>query len=109
MAIRRSRKLPSAVGRSYELTVDSFGWKQIEAAYGEKLSIPARLHVAEATLAYVNQTSFENNAQPVQLASDRIKELEKAANIFRAVLTSHDEQRGDAYMYGRSYGEHEYR
>ena len=65
-------------------------WQQIEKAYGQELSPEARGDVYEKTQEYVDCAEFEQNAEPVSDARDRINAIIKAAGLLRSALEGGD-------------------
>ena len=65
-------------------------WQQIEKTYGRELSPEARGDVYEKTQEYVDCAEFEQNAEPVSDARDRINAIIKAARLLRSALEGGD-------------------
>ena len=101
MAMKRTLKVPMAVGPSFDLKIDSFDWKIIEGAYGREIPDPARQKFLEATQTHLLLTGFENSAEPMQRSVDRVNDLISEAQTFRRKLLE-----GDWKSSSRYYADH---
>jgi hypothetical protein len=63
-------------------------WQRIEKAYGQKLSPKARRDIHEKTQKFVDRAEFEQNAEPVSDARDRITTILGAASSLRSAIDS---------------------
>jgi len=108
---KRAPKLPvaSAGGGDHRLLRDwpkwrkvvaitDSDWQRIEKAYGQKLS-EARGDIREKTQEFVDRAEFEQNAEPVSDARDRITAILGAARSLRSSLDRGDH---DADVYART-------
>jgi hypothetical protein len=95
---KRAPKLPvaSAGGRAEEeerrkvVAITDSDWQRIESAYGRELSPEARRDIHEKTQEFVDRAEFEQNAEPVSDARDRITIIERAASSLRSALDGGD-------------------
>jgi hypothetical protein len=74
-------------------------WQRIEKAYGQKLSLEARRDIHEKTQEYVDRAEFEQNAEPVSDARDRVNAIIEAAGSLRSALDGGDR---DADVHART-------
>jgi hypothetical protein len=74
-------------------------WQRIEKAYRQKLSPEARRDIHEKTQEFVDRAEFEQNAEPVSDARDRITTIIGAASSLRSALDGGDY---DADVYART-------
>jgi hypothetical protein len=104
---KRAPKLPvaSAGGGEREeeewrkvVAITDSDWQRIEKAYGQKLS-EARGDIREKTQEFVDRAEFEQNAEPVSDARDRITTILGAARSLRSSLDRGDH---DADVYART-------
>jgi hypothetical protein len=104
---KRAPKLPvaSAGGGEREeeewrkvVAITDSDWQRIEKAYGQKLS-EARGDIREKTQEFVDRAEFEQNAEPVSDARDRITTILGAATSLRSSLDRGDH---DADVYART-------
>jgi hypothetical protein len=101
---KRAPKLPvaSAGGEGEErrkvVAITDSDWQRIEKAYGQKLS-EARGDIREKTQEFVDRAEFEQNAEPVSDARDRISTIIGAASSLRSALDGGDH---DADGYART-------
>jgi hypothetical protein len=63
-------------------------WQRIEKAYRQKLSLEARRDIHEKTQEFVDRAEFEQNAEPVSDARDRITTIIGAASSLRSAIDS---------------------
>ena len=75
---RRVPKLPIASAERIKLTISEDDRKRIERAYGLKLSPEVRRDIHEKTQDFVDHAAFEQNAEPVSDARDRISNIATA-------------------------------
>jgi hypothetical protein len=91
---KRAPKLPvaSAGGGGEErrkvVAITDSDWQRIEKAYGQKLSPKARRDIHEKTQEFVDRAEFEQNAEPVSDARDRITTFIGAASSLRSTIDS---------------------
>src|SRR5262245_58178899 len=91
---KRAPKLPVAsVGGGEEekrkvVAITDSDWQRIEKAYGQKLSLKARRDMREKTQEFVDRAEFEQNAEPVSDARDRITTIIGAASSLRSAIDS---------------------
>ena len=81
-----------------KVAITDSDWQQIEKAYGQELSPEARGDVYEKTQEYVDCAEFEQNAEPVSDARDRINAIIKAAGLLRSGLDGGDRD-ADVYAH----------
>jgi hypothetical protein len=103
---KRAPKLPvaSAGGKEEEerrkvVAITDSDWQRIEKAYGQKLSPKARRDIHEKTQEFVDRAEFEQNAEPVSDARDRITTIIEAAGSLRSALDGGDR---DADVHART-------
>jgi hypothetical protein len=103
---KRAPKLPvaSAGGGEEEewrkvVAITDSDWQRIEKAYRQKLSLEARRDIHEKTQEFVDRAEFEQNAEPVSDARDRITTIIGAASSLRSALDGGDR---DADIYART-------
>jgi hypothetical protein len=95
---RFAPKLPVASAGSGEgeekrppkVAITDRDWQSIESAYGQKLSPQARRDIHEKTQEFVDRAEFEQNAERVSDARDRITDIIKAASLLRSALDGGD-------------------
>jgi hypothetical protein len=94
---KRAPKLPvaSAGGGEEEeeewrkvVAITDSDWQRIEKAYRQKLSLEARRDIHEKTQEFVDRAEFEQNAEPVSDARDRITTIIGAASSLRSAIDS---------------------
>jgi hypothetical protein len=91
---KRAPKLPvaSAGGGGEErrkvVAITDSDWQRIEKAYKQKLSPKARRDIHEKTQEFVDRAEFEQNAEPVSDARDRITTFIGAASSLRSTIDS---------------------
>ena len=91
---KRAPKLPvaSAGGGEEErrkvVVITDSDWQRIEKAYGQKLSPKARRDIHEKTQKFVDRAEFEQNAELVSDARDRITTILGAASSLRSAIHS---------------------
>jgi hypothetical protein len=83
---KRAPKLPVASAERGRITISDSDWQRIEKAYGQKLSLKARRDVHEKTQEFVDRAEFEQNAEPVSEARDRITTVIGAASSLRSAI-----------------------
>src|SRR5262245_27747850 len=83
---KRAPKLPVASAERERITISDSDWPRIEKAYGQKLSLKARRDVHEKTQEFVDRAEFEQNAEPVSEARDRITAIIGAASSLRSAI-----------------------
>jgi hypothetical protein len=83
---KRAPNLPVASAERPKVTISNLDWQRIEFAYGQKLSPKARRDIHETTQEFVVRAEFEQNAEPVSDACDRINAIIRAASSLRSVL-----------------------
>ena len=71
-----------------KVVITDSDWQRIEKAYREKLSLKARRDIHEATQEFVDRAEFEQNAEPVSDARDRITTIIGAASSLRSAIDS---------------------
>jgi hypothetical protein len=96
---KRTPKLPVASAERRKVTISEDDWKRIEKAYGRKLSPEARRDIHEKTQEFVDRAGFEQNAEPVSDACDRISTIARAADSLRSALNDGDH---DADVHART-------
>jgi VCBS repeat-containing protein len=82
-----------------KVAITDSDWQQIEKAYGQELSLEARRDIHEKTQEFVDRAEFEQNAEPVSDARDRITTIIGAASSLRSALDGGDR---DADIYART-------
>jgi hypothetical protein len=87
---KRAPKLPIASAEREKVTISDGDWRRIESAYGRELSPEARRDIREKTQEFVDRAEFEQNAEPVSDARDRITIIERAASSLRSALDGGD-------------------
>jgi hypothetical protein len=87
---RRVRTLPIASAGREKVTISDRDWQRIERAYGQKLSLEVRGDIHEKTQEFVDRAEFEQNAEPVSDARDRISTIIRAAGSLRSALDGGD-------------------
>jgi hypothetical protein len=85
---KRAPRLPVASAERIKVTVTDNDWQRIEKAYGQKLSPKARRDIHEKTQEFVDRAEFEQNAEPVSDARDRITTILGAASSLRSAIDS---------------------
>jgi hypothetical protein len=91
---KRAPKVPvaSAGGGDEErrkvVAITDSDWQCIEKAYGQKLSPKVRRDIHEKTQEFVDRAEFEQNAEPVSDARDRITTIMGAASSLRSAIDS---------------------
>ena len=85
---KRAPRLPAASAERIKVTISDCDWQRIEKAYREKLSLKARRDIHEATQEFVDRAEFEQNAEPVSDARDRITTILGAASSLRSAIHS---------------------
>jgi hypothetical protein len=85
---RFAPKLPVASAERERVTISDGDWQSIESAYGQKLSLEARRDIHEKTQEFVDRAEFEQNAEPVSDARDRITTIIGAASSLRSAIDS---------------------
>jgi hypothetical protein len=83
---RFAPKLPVASAERERVTISDRDWQSIESAYGQKLSPQARRDIHEKTQEFVDRAEFEQNAEPVSDARDRITTILEAASSLRSAI-----------------------
>jgi hypothetical protein len=96
---KHAPKLPRASAERIKVTISDRDWRRIESAYGQKLSPEARRDIHEKTQEFVDRAQFEQNAEPVSDARDRISTIIKAAVSLRSALDGGDH---DADVHART-------
>jgi hypothetical protein len=96
---KRAPKLPLASAVRIKVTISNCDWQRIESAYGQKLSPEARRDIHEKTQEFVDGAEFEQNAELVSDARDRISTIARAASSLRSALNDGDH---DADVYART-------
>jgi hypothetical protein len=71
-----------------KVAITDSDWQQIEKAYGQELSLEARRDIHEKTQEFVDRAEFEQNAEPVSDARDRITTIIGAASSLRSAIDS---------------------
>jgi hypothetical protein len=79
-------KLSVASAVRERLTISDRDWQRIESAYGQELLPEARRAIHEKTQEFVDRAEFEQNAEPVSDAHDRISTILGAASSLRSAL-----------------------
>jgi hypothetical protein len=85
---KRAPRLPVASAERIKVTITDNDWQRIEKAYGQKLSPKARTDIHEKTKEFVDRAEFEQNAEPVSDARDRITTIIGAASSLRSAIDS---------------------
>jgi hypothetical protein len=85
---KRAPRLPVASAERIRVTITDSDWRRIEKAYGQKLSLEARRDIHEKTQEFVDQAEFEQNAERVSDARDRITTIMGAASSLRSTIDS---------------------
>ena len=96
---KRAPNLPVASAEREKVTIVDGDWRRIESAYGRKLSPEARRDIHERTQEFVDRAEFEQNAEPVSHALDRISAIIGAASSLRSAL---DGGNDDADIHART-------
>jgi hypothetical protein len=95
-------KIPiaSVRGGDPKLTITDKDWQRIQVAYGSELSPDLRKEIYEATIRFLQFVPFEQAAQPVLIARQKIKRVFKAAtDLQKAILEHPQSDAGDATLY----------
>jgi hypothetical protein len=87
---KRAPRLPVASAERKRVIITDSDWQRIESAYGHKLPPEARRDIHEKTQEFVDRAEFEQNAEPVSDASDRISTIMDAASSLRSALDGGD-------------------
>jgi VCBS repeat-containing protein len=85
---KRAPRLPVASAERIRVTITDSDWRRIEKAYGQKLSLEARRDIHEKTQEFVDLAEFEQNAELVSDARDRITTIMGAASSLRSTIDS---------------------
>jgi hypothetical protein len=96
---KRAPKLPVASAERIKVTISDCDWQRIESAYGQKLSPEVRRDIHEKTQEFVDRAEFEQNAELVSDARDRMSTIAGAASSLRSALNDGDH---DADVYART-------
>jgi len=70
--------IASASGGESDFKITKQNWQKIERAYRNTLSADVRDRILKATTAFVNFEVFERNAEPLQVAIERVESIKKA-------------------------------
>jgi hypothetical protein len=95
-------KIPiaSVRGGDPKLTITDKDWRRIQVAYGSELSPDLRKEIYEATIAFLQFVPFEQAAQPVSIARQKVKRVRKAATALQKAILEHPQSdAGDATLY----------
>ena len=95
-------KIPiaSVSGGDPKLTITEENWQRIQDAYRSDLSPDLRKKIYEATIAFLQFVPFEQTAQPVSIARQKIKRVRKAATALQKAILEHPQSdAGDATLY----------
>jgi hypothetical protein len=87
---KRAPRLPVASAERERVIITDSDWQRIESAYGHQLPPEARRDMDEKTQEFVDRAEFEQNAEPVSDASDRISTIIDAASSLRSALDGGD-------------------
>jgi hypothetical protein len=85
---KRAPRLPVASAERERVTISDSDWRRIESAYGQKLLPEVRRDIHEKTQKFVDRAEFEQNAELVSDARNRIVDIITAASSLRSKLDS---------------------
>lgn len=92
--------IASVSGGDPKLTITEENWQRIQDAYRSDLSPDLRKKIYEATIAFLQFVPFEQTAQPVSIARQKIKRVRKAATALQKAILEHPQSdAGDATLY----------